>query len=251
MGKKILINALMFIAGAATGAFVTYKYLEQKFETILEDEVDAVKHYAKKKIQIAKLEQDVARCETKLTSNDKDVISDLITEEKINISNIKLKDLDTDEDIVIDGDGVYHANHVYFEEDSESSEDNEEEEEEIEFDDDFIIEPPSKLERMKIPFIISSREFAEEMEHFDKISLNYYAGDETFADDQDELIDDIRMLVGDAYEYFGANPDDPDVVYVRNFRLSTDFELCRVYGRYSDTIAGHYRTDVEDEFDYE
>lgn len=106
--------------------------------------------------------------------------------------------------------------------------------------------PPSLQDRMKNPYIISRQEFDEEMLHFTKEIITYYKGDEIFTDEQEELIPDIRTLIGDAYEYFGCDPDDPDIVHVRNYRLATDFEVAQVYANYYDTVVGSYRGQIDE-----
>lgn len=124
-------------------------------------------------------------------------------------------------------DGEIHGSHVSFEEDDESQ-----------YTGVVQKKPGTVLERadrMKQPFLITFEQFDEEMPHFDKIMLTYYAGDETFINEEtDEVIEDIRSWVGDAYEYFGSNPEEPDVLYIRNYKRASDYELTRVPGRWND-----------------
>ena len=78
------------------------------------------------------------------------------------------------------------------------------------------------------------------MLHFDKITIYYYEGDKKFADDQDELILNPNELIGDAHHYFGYMPEEPDLVYIRNYKQATDYELVRSLDSYTDSIVGGY-----------
>lgn len=74
---------------------------------------------------------------------------------------------------------------------------------------------------------------------FEKLSIVYFEGDKTLVDDRDEPIDDIENLVTeDILSKFGEKSNDPDVVYVRNPRISTDFEITRDKRDYAEVILG-------------
>lgn len=79
-------------------------------------------------------------------------------------------------------------------------------------------------------FVISQETFAhdEEGEHFTKVAVLYYPNDRVLLDDNEEPIEDINMAVGfKNLNRFGDESHDPDVVYVRNPRMETDFEVIR------------------------
>jgi len=87
--------------------------------------------------------------------------------------------------------------------------------------------------------LISFDDFTNSMPHYDKISLTYYEESRVLMDENDEPIDDIFYTIGcDALKNFGYENDDPDVVYVRNNKMGTDFEIVRSYERYD---PGAYR----------
>ena len=68
----------------------------------------------------------------------------------------------------------------------------------------------------------------------------YYEGDGTLCKDDDELIDDVNGLVGDANLLkFGLGSQDKDVVYVRNEKWNCDFEITRVKGSYGEIVHGY------------
>lgn len=80
------------------------------------------------------------------------------------------------------------------------------------------------------PFVISRTDYAygEEGEHHEKITLTYYVRDRVLLDDDDDPIDDVPGMVGwRNLTQFGGESEDPNVVFVRNRRLMTDFEVIK------------------------
>lgn len=71
------------------------------------------------------------------------------------------------------------------------------------------------------PYVISPEEFGE-FEDYEKISLIYYA-DEVLADENDEIVDDVEDIVGDALNHFGEYEDDS--VFVRCDERKCDYEI--------------------------
>lgn len=72
------------------------------------------------------------------------------------------------------------------------------------------------------PYVISPDEYGE-FEGYDTETLNYYA-DGVLTDDQDNIIDDVNGIVGEAsLKTFGQYEDD--AVHVRNDALKTDYEI--------------------------
>lgn len=84
------------------------------------------------------------------------------------------------------------------------------------------------------PVIISEDEFSSD-EKFDKQTMTLYEFDEVLVDEQDEVIDDIEMAIGrDNLKEFAADKDT-FVVFVRNFRLDTDYEVSKIRASYKET----------------
>ena len=91
----------------------------------------------------------------------------------------------------------------------------------------------------KEPQVITYDDFEDpDFDSYEKISYTYYA-DDVLADEMDEAIDDEdrEKWVGDFAKFFGANSDDPDVVYVRNNRLHADYEICRDLKTYKEATG--------------
>lgn len=80
------------------------------------------------------------------------------------------------------------------------------------------------------PFVISREEFAygENTDEYDKLTLSYFPRDRVLLDDDDEVMENIVQLVGwKNLNQFGGESGDPDVVFVRNEKLMTDFEIVK------------------------
>jgi hypothetical protein len=80
------------------------------------------------------------------------------------------------------------------------------------------------------PFVISKAHYAwdDEGESYEKITLTFYPRDRVLLDDEEDPIEDIAGTVGwRSLSQFGGESGDPDVVFVRNRRLETDFEIIK------------------------
>ena len=66
--------------------------------------------------------------------------------------------------------------------------------------------------------------------------LEYYVKDGQLCYEGGELVDDEKYLIGNALDDSGwrNNDDDDSSLYVRNHRISEDFEICKVFGYYGD-----------------
>lgn len=90
------------------------------------------------------------------------------------------------------------------------------------------------------PHIISVEQYENE-QYVDKSSVNWY--------DQDNVFEEELSVIDDPYSTFGVVDGhdlfkdtefryDPDVVYVRNERTGTDFEISRIHGSYALMVGG-------------
>lgn len=89
------------------------------------------------------------------------------------------------------------------------------------------------------PYIISSEEFYQNENDYEQMSLTYYEGDDILSDGKDEPVQSVEHTVGLwAFNRFGHGSDDPNVVYIRNGRLSMDFEVMRNEGSFAEEVHG-------------
>lgn len=95
------------------------------------------------------------------------------------------------------------------------------------------------------PYVIRPDLF-DTLDDYESMTLTYYA-DGVLADMFDVPIDDPDTLVGtDFVDCFNADEVDGDVVYVRNERKKTDFEIIEDLRNYSDMMKNKMRLE-EDE----
>jgi hypothetical protein len=83
----------------------------------------------------------------------------------------------------------------------------------------------------KPPFVISKALFVsdpDEGNFYEKETLTYYPSHRVLLDDDEELIDNVATVIGwKNLNRFGDESEDPDIVFVRNQRLNTDYEVVR------------------------
>lgn len=88
-------------------------------------------------------------------------------------------------------------------------------------------------ERRK-PKMISSDVFEYEGRGvYDKCDLYYYVHDDTLATEEEEMIDDVERVVGDALDKYGFRENDEDEIYVRNFSEMTDYRITKMFSSFS------------------
>lgn len=84
-----------------------------------------------------------------------------------------------------------------------------------------------------LPTIISLQEWSNGG-GFEDVELVYYEEDEVLLNvEDDEIVEDVVDLVGDALTRFGqTDPGDEDLVIVRNFSMLTDYSITKVHSSY-------------------
>lgn len=243
---KFFRYILVFTVGAGVGAFVADRLLNDKYKKLAEAEIDEVREYYKE--QMRKVE-DSAHNEIKnmlkQLGEDEEETSDVEDEDEIDEEAIK-KDLKQKrvkhEKQYTDYTSMYKKNEEELDPAEEESPEEEEDEEEISEHESEV------MQRIvtDMPYIITSDEFTNENLHYDKVTITYYSEDDVLADENEEIISDTDYLIGDdSLTSFGEGCDDPDIVYVRNERISTDYEIIRVYKSYSRDVLGIDDSDIK------
>ena len=106
-------------------------------------------------------------------------------------------------------------------------------------DDDLPEDIPPEPPRGKRnrPYEISAEEFGED-NGYTKSFLNLYEGDGAITDEHDTLVENWRGMLGvDAPSHLEVD-EAIQTVYIRNDKLSTDYELSRVDGRFFEEDEG-------------
>lgn len=186
-----------FVAGAAVGSVATWFVVKKKYEKIAQDEIDSVKEvFARKE------EQTGAKSESEIG---KEVTRDLNNGIARMAANQAKKKPDVAEYAALI--------HKYG---------------------GTIGEEKEAHMKEKYPYVISPEEFGE-FDNYEKISLTYYA-DGVLADDNNEVVDDVEDIVGDALDHFGEYEDDS--VFVRCDERKYDYEILldqRTFSEVSDS----------------
>lgn len=188
-------NIGIFSLGAVVGGVVMYRYLNNKLNDILTEELDAMKEFYEKDIK----ESDVFK-----------KISDVAEEagEAVKEAGKKfrstLNKLDYNKMFVSDDENILDEPVDVAEMES----------------------PPEDKGEPEPPYIIDDD--VETPEHYSKETLTYYVYANVLVDETEEMIEDPEYIVG--REFLTLNYEDiaenyGGVVFVRNEKLSTDYEI--------------------------
>ncbi len=95
------------------------------------------------------------------------------------------------------------------------------------------------------PFILSAEEWEDlGLNAFERKTILYYEMDSVYCDDQEELVDDPENLfIPNAHLHFGAESNDPDIVYVSNPGRSEMYEIFRMRASYKVDVLGEVPVD--------
>lgn len=86
------------------------------------------------------------------------------------------------------------------------------------------------------PFIIDEPAFSEDELFFEKVIADYYIDDSTLVAEGDVMLNADDCIGYENLERF-VSDDDVGVIYIRNRRLATDYEVTKIGGSYSEIIG--------------
>jgi hypothetical protein len=201
--NNLVKNAIIFSAGAAIGAVTAVFVVKKKYEAIAEQEIESMREYKCKKKRPEESVNDTEEDPEPRTAEKKATIK---REQKEYQKMVReYKDA---------------------EEESAATQYNEYEQ----------LSASANRPNYPDPYVISLEQFSEENDHYDKINLYYYAGDDTLCDVDEEIVDDLLRTVGeDSLDSF----DEHNTVYVRNERLQIDYEIILCGGKYNEIVLGN------------
>lgn len=169
MKKYILNEIVIFAVGAAIGATIAWKVLEDKYKKIANEEIESVRSMYKRKEELEAGKEIIKDLRDGLDNPDEE-LSDEVKEH-------------TESSLATLGDIIKHNRYGHH---------NDKKEEEKEY--------------MAKPYVISPDDFGDL--DYETVSLNYYA-DGVLTDDDDNIIEDIESMVGkDSLNHFGEYEDD-------------------------------------------
>lgn len=107
------------------------------------------------------------------------------------------------------------------------------------FEDGDAVFPDNETIEDNAPYVINVADFMEG-DGYEKITVTWWDGDRTMADERDAIMDDVDKDIGyENLNKFGeSDPADKNVVYIRNERLNVDYEVLFESGHYSVEVAG-------------
>lgn len=208
----------IFGLGVIIGSAITYKVVSDKYENLIDDEIESVKEslgfYNK--------------VDTEVESKDEEPKTN---QEKYDPLKMDKKDY---ENMI-----AYHKYHQTSDEElaeREHPKDDEPEHPGIEYERITRVEPESGSFKDNIYFI-PPEEYAV-INDYEVIDLTLY-NDGVLCDDMDEIVEDWDQKVGNDYKnYFGKNPEDPDVIHIRNDIFKCDYEITRDLRDYASVVLG-------------
>ena len=213
MYKQILIFAGGALLGAAGGYFLADRLIKKKYELMAQQEINEVKSMYLAKCR--KLD------DIKKNDEQKSIIA------TFNPSNVSVDHLDIDKEIKNKINDMYGIL-------SKTKYSNSLSATNLDGSEDRFIEDEPPIENLETPYVITTRDFVHTKRYYDKITLLYYEDDGTLATESDNMIEDIDVAIGDSsLDHFGEYEED--AVYVRNDRLSTDYEVLLQHGSFGDT----------------
>jgi hypothetical protein len=107
--------------------------------------------------------------------------------------------------------------------------------ESVSMDWDYEIEKENRT--MDKPYILHQDEYFSKETEYSQSTLTYYSGDDILVDEQEVPIYNYKAVVGELN--FGHGSDDPNVVYVRNDKLSGEYEVIKDSGLYEIEVLGN------------
>lgn len=203
--NKIVKGIIIFLAGGAAGSVATYFAVREHFRNVADEEIDSVMRYCSHRI---------TECE--LSVNDENKFSTLADDPDVANEYIeKLKELG------------------YLDDDDDADDIYDDEREEVNPVDNDGREP----ELIDAQIFISQGQDMQE-------TLHYYIRDDVICDDQYEVMDNWREILGEEWK---TALDGEDSVFVRNFERETDFEILIFDQSYENAIMGDSLNDSDDE----
>ena len=203
--NRTVFNILLVTAGAAIGSAVTWKVVKTKYERIVQEEIDSVKEEIKR------------------------LYTDQEVNEEVEDQNEECAELIEDEEDVFEpsSDEIFEYHNmtsVY-----RSSADIKEEEN----DEEGGMGYPDEAPYINGPYVISPDDFRCSPPGYNAQALDYFA-DGVLADSWGVELNIEETIGEESLECFGEYADG--IVYVRNERTETDYEVTQDPRTYEETI---------------
>lgn len=211
--------AIAFAGGVLTGVGATYLALKRYFSKKADDEIKSVEKAFTERIEEVEEERDNALGIAK---------SAVIPPEEKDEVRSEIMENDGAMNAIIKGMSREKVEYTSYYPKDDHPEDDPPEEDLKE-----VIDTVNNKRQKKFAKIISYDEYGA-LPGYDYKELYYYQGDDTLVDDQEDIIDNPESLLGDALTKYGFKASDEKVIYVRNEDFSCDYEVTKVFSRFSE-----------------
>jgi hypothetical protein len=230
---RILAAAVTSLVGGAAGGYViATKKLEGKYAAISEDEINEARHYYRElysTLQKPASPQELVtqiRAEEALQTYKGHPVLHGLEDVLGTVESVE----QTDEGVEISGtlteEGAEVVRNIFDDADNDLPEDE---------------MPDADPEN---PYIITADEYMEGELGYEQTTLSYFKGDDVLVDTREVPIEDTDATVGDDnLTKFGLGSRDKNVLYVRNQRIETDFEIVQSAGEYAEEVLGLQHSD--------
>lgn len=228
-----LKSAAFFVAGVVVGGtgvyFATRKAMSEHYSQIAADDIRSVKEYYHNKVEEVKKKEEDEYMQEKLEKlgywSDTQRPEPSVLKEKLEKLNY-WADNHRPDPSVLAGDG---ETDISDEEDSD---------EYVEIDEETETRIWLAKRDLSEPHLITQDEY-DDNDDFSKSELTYFEGDDTLQDEDETIIYNPTPVLGDFdTKNFGHNPDEPDLMLVRNPRLRTDYTVSRDIRSYTSAVLG-------------
>lgn len=106
-------------------------------------------------------------------------------------------------------------------------------------DPQFDLDHERRLRTQEKPYIITHDEYFAAEKDYETVTLTYFEVDGVLLGEDEQTIDNSDEIVGEAtLTRFGHGSKDNNMVYVRNDKLATDYEIVRSKGSYLEEVLG-------------
>jgi hypothetical protein len=229
MNKQYLVPVAIFVAGAAVGFLVGKKVYESYYANLAQEEIDSVKTQFSRDRAAERAKSDnstseedgLKRMGTALTRSSLDgTKTNQYDKAKRNYNLVQTSEIDDeeeDDEELTGGTDVDAAGQT-----------------EADMDDVYTERDLSDIDRT-LPYLIDDREYSEEFDSHDKISLYYYRVDDVLCEESEAIIDDIDNTVG--YDAI-SRLDAQTTCWVRNEPLGIDYEIVAINKSFAETVYG-------------
>lgn len=194
-----------FVVGAAAGAAGATLYFKDKYKAESDNEIRQMREYYKKKMAEAEAKEDDIPAEEETKHSVYSSFDSLVKDEEakkayVNYNTVNPVESLTKEEFDEMRERAMMAQHPEEEHDE--------------------------------PYILTVEEFEDGRAGYESIGLSYYEGDDTLVDESEEMVDVDQTIGEENLTWF--KDSGTDAMYIRNDRVSCDYEVIRLDGNFYD-----------------